>query len=402
MVVYFNCTNLTSTEFGHLSLARGITAIILLFFVYHTFLYIAFTYKTSLASFQQRVFFYLTISTIFYLAILSGDIEHHFSFKSPNDAACKAMGFLVQYAGSVQLVYTLEIVLVLVYTMKNVCCYDNAAQKLNQKNCLEAIISIPCCPDKKFKCKHFLEAFMIFSIPWILPLPFAFMPFASTFVPYGETGPWCWIQSRHEDCSAKGQVEEVLMWYVPFGVAGVFGALCVFAAIIIFLCLLSKHQAEKFTIFCGEFLLLLIFLIAYVCLFAIEVGCRHKAIGRDKYNMWMVYAISTPLSAICIPIAFLAYSARMRYKRKHKQQHNQEDGDGEVNQEDGDGEVNQEDGGGEVNQEDGDGENDAQEGLTMLSDLTTDCVHCLTKSGETTVNGETEPLLNNKHAAHTA
>ena len=52
----------------------------------------------------------------------------------------------------------------------------------------------------------------------------------------------------------------------------------------------------------GEVLLLTIFLLAYFCLFATEVGCHLKAVGEDEYRIWMVYAISTPFSAIVIPL----------------------------------------------------------------------------------------------------
>ena len=333
-MVYFNCTNLTSTEFGQLALARSVTAMILLVFVFLTSLYIACTHKTSLKTLLRRVFFYLTISTSVYLAVLS------FDFKSPTNALCKSVGFLAQYSRTIQLLYSLEIVLVLFYKIGKL--YRTGATDTNPQG---------------LKCKYFFEALVLF-VPWILPLPFAFMPFA--LVPYGETGPWCWIQSHTEDCSTIGHWERMGLWFIPFGVAACISMLCVLFILFGFLFLRLKKQLLVNKLI-GEVLLLTIFLLAYFCLFATEVGCHFKAIGEDEYRIWMVYAISTPFSAIVIPIAFLIY---LRYQLKGKNK--QED----------------------------------KESTVMSGPCETNADHLLTRSGEISVT-ETQPLLKNNRRIQT-
>ena len=236
-------------------------------------LYIFCTYKRSLETVLQQIFFCLTISTSFYLAALSVHIEHFFNFESPEDALCKSVGFLNQYSGTVQLLYGLEIVMVLFYTIG----------KLPYK--------CPCNFDENSKKNCLLEA-CLYAIPWILPLPVA-SPFF--LVPYGERGPWCWIQSRSEDCSTTGYWEQLALWYIPFGVAGVVSFLCVLLSLLGIFILRRYHQKEKLNKIIGEFLLLLVFLLGYCCLFAIELGHHRKTIDGDEYTICMMaYAISTP------------------------------------------------------------------------------------------------------------
>lgn len=350
MVEYFNCSNLTSKQFGQLAFARSITALVLLVFLIPIPLYMLCTCKKSLATVLQRIFFCLTLSTSFYLAVLSAHIEHYFNFVSPNNTLCKLVGFLDQYSGMVQLVYSLEIVLVLFHTIGKFYCRNNGCQ---------------FCDENSKKYMYF-EA-CLYVIPWILPLSIAFIPFFR--VPYGESGPWCWILSRNEDCTPTGYWEQMLMWYIPFGIAGGVSIICVVLSIVglgVFSCqyMCQQKEEKRKTIeelnkFIGEFGLLIVFLLGYFCLFAVELGCYRETIDGDEYTKCMMaYSVSTPLSAIVIPLAFLIY---LRYKFREKQKP-------ELTQ--------------VIEQ-------------VLTDPFETNADHCLTRSNETTAgtNDEKKPLL---------
>ena len=291
-VPYINCTNLTDSEFHQLPLARGVTAAICLLLCIITLLLIIITktYKSTL----QRLFLYLTLSTVAYLAVLALHIEHYFEFKSPNLTLCKAIGFLDEYTGSVQLLYTLEITLLLFYKVSDKLCLINERLPCRRPQ---------CC------CIRYTPGAILFFIPWIIPILFDVVPFFIT--PYGETGPWCWIKTLDNNCSAikSGLWEQLGIWYIPFGLVGVISLGFIIFMTIVFctwICKRSQRICGLKTIL-AETLLLMGFLVAYCILYSIELTGRIIATKKNIFGVWITYAISTPLSAVIIPIAFLIY-----------------------------------------------------------------------------------------------
>lgn len=291
-VPYINCTNLTVSEFRQLPLARGIIAAVCLLLCIITLLliFITKTYKSTL----QRLFLYLTLSTVAYLTALSLHIEHYFHFKSTHATLCKAIGFLDEYTGSVQLLYTLEITLLLFYKV-----FDKLYHIREKLHCR-----------KPQFCGRLCGEAIIFFIPWTLPIPFDIIPFFIT--PYGETGPWCWIKTLNNNCSEirSGLWEQLGIWYIPFGLVGVISlGFITFMTVVlsIWMCKFASQRIRGLRTILAETLLLMGFLVVYCILCAIELTGRIIATEENIFGVWMMYAISTPLSAVIIPIAFLVY-----------------------------------------------------------------------------------------------
>ena len=291
-VPYINCTNLTDSEFRQLPLARGVTAAICLLLCIITLILIIITktYKSTL----QRLFLYLTLSTVAYLAVVALHIEHYFNFKSPRFTLCKAIGFLDEYTGSVQLLYTLEITLLLFYKVS-----DKLYHIRERLHCR-----------KPQSCRRLCIQAILFFIPWTVPIPFDVIPFFIT--PYSETGPWCWIKTLNNNCSEirSGLWEQLGIWYIPFGLVGVISlGFITFMTIVfsVWMCKFESQRIRGLKTILAETLLLMGFLVAYCILCAIELTGRVIATKKNIFGVWMTYAISTPLSAVIIPIAFLIY-----------------------------------------------------------------------------------------------
>ena len=314
-VPYINCTDLTDSEFRKLPLARGVTAAVCLLLCIITFVFVIVTktYKTTL----QRLFLYLTLSTVAYLAVIAVHIEHYFNFKSPLVRLCKAIGFFDEYTGSVQLLYTLEITLLLFYKVFNKLYHIR--EKL-QWHVLET-------PQFKFCVQA-----VLFLVPWMVPPLIDIIPFFVT--PYGETGPWCWIRTLNKDCTENraGFWEQLGLWYIPFGLVGVCSlGFVIFMAIVfsIWRCEFETQRVRGLKTILAETLLLMCFLIAYCILCAIELTGRVIATKNNNiFGVWMMYAMATPLSAVIIPIAFLVYLfGNKKYFQKHGSRERSEFGD---------------------------------------------------------------------------
>ena len=299
-VPYINCTNFTDSEFRQLPLARGVTAAICLLLCIITLLLIIITktYKSTL----QRLFLYLTLSTVAYLAVLALHIEHYFNFKSPNIMLCKAIGFLDEYTGSVQLLYTLEITLLLFYKVS-----DKLYHIRERLHCR-----------KPQSCRRLCKQAILFFIPWTVPILFDVIPFFN--IPYSETGPWCGIRTLNDNCSEirSGLWEQLGIWYIPFGLVGVISlGFIIFMTIVlsIWICKFESQRIRGLKTILAETLLLMGFLVAYCILCAIELTGRIIATKKNIFGVWMMYAISTPLSAVIIPIAFLIYLGKGAIKK---------------------------------------------------------------------------------------
>ena len=118
-------------------------------------------------------------------------------------------------------------------------------------------------------------------------------------------------QIFQRDCSEiKGSFwEQMGIWYIPFGIAAFFS----FFAITLFLAGLchsmaqfKKRKGQKK----GEACLLIAFLCTYCLLFLVEIVCHSIAerVKVDHFTVWMLYALSPPLSGVMLPIGLLIYT----------------------------------------------------------------------------------------------
>ena len=311
-VPYINCTNMTVSQFRGLSLARGVTAMICCLFCVVTLVLICI--KKRWGTTYERLFLYLTIATVVYLAVLSMHMEHYYHYFK-EDTVCHVVGFLDQSSGLVQLLFTLEVALFLLY------------QTLLAKR-LKQCIARSKKWYKDLNCKFHPETFL-FTFSLIFPFAVAVIPFYLT--PYGEAGPWCWIRALQHGCteSKQGRWEKLGMWYIPF----LFVALCSFLALLLtvgslirILWLQSNDENQRGNVEerqhllneqsvlqnrlsnnIAEYVLLACFLFVYCILCGIEVVLYIITVTRDSYSLWFVYAISTPISGVIIPFAFFLY-----------------------------------------------------------------------------------------------
>lgn len=206
---------------------------------------------------------------------------------------CEAIGVADQYTGTVQLFFTVGVAVYFVYNFLKFFC--------KQSNMNLGELSAK-------KLRKVLEVlFVVASI--LVPAAYAWVPFEA--VPYGETGPWCWIRTLERNCHMlKGAYwEQMGIWYIPFGVAAFFS----FVAITLFLVglccywpMIKKRKRQKK----GEACVLIAFLCTYCLLFLIElvsfsISTKDKT---DYFGVWLLYAVSTPLSGVTLPIGLLIYT----------------------------------------------------------------------------------------------
>ena len=297
---YKDCANISEAAFKSLSLARDTTAgfCLLLCFLTLTLICISRSWK----SIHERLFLYLTASTVFYLAVLTMHIEHYFHY-TWQDRFCIAVGFLDQYSGSVQLLFTWWITLFL---------FVDVSLKLKGRDYASLVPA--CFPGcwRGQKCASVLECILV-TLAIVCPIISSVLPFL--LVSYGETGPWCWIRTlEHNSCkqSAEGFWEQMGLWYIPFGVVALCSLLFILLMFVLLICWMLKFPALQVKIHglkssVAETCLLVLFLIVYFVLFSIEITGRIISSIDNIFWVWMLYAISTPLSGAILPIAFFIY-----------------------------------------------------------------------------------------------
>ena len=128
--------------------------------------------------------------------------------------------------------------------------------------------------------------------------------------PYGETGPWCWIQAEQNCTTLPGSyLEEILIWYVPFGLVAFSSSICVLLVLITFCKWRCISPIATKQLMIKETLLVFAFMVTNGVLCAVEITFHTYTYKTNthRYFPFMVYAISTPIESVIIPIAFLIY-----------------------------------------------------------------------------------------------
>ena len=332
---FINCTKMDAQKVCLLALTRGLTgAVCFLICVVSMLLVVSRRCLAALReSMQARLMAYLLLSTAAYR------VEHYWNYDgSGNDTAqrhswqvknvcmyiytvfneevhvytvfneevhvstyllytqvdlCEAIGMADQYTGTVQLFFTVGVAVYFVYhSLKFFCKKSNMNLGILGAKKVRTVLEV---------------LFVVASV--LAPAVYAWMPF--TAVPYGETGPWCWIRTLERSCDKlKGAFwEQMGIWYIPFGIAAFFS----FVAITLFLVGLcccwpkiKKLKRQKK----GEACVLIAFLCTYCLLFMIELVSFSIStkVHTDYFAVWLVYALSTPLSGVTLPIGLLIYT----------------------------------------------------------------------------------------------
>lgn len=247
----------------------------------------------------RRLYIYLTVSTMLYTGSLSLEIAH---YSLDLDSLCKAIGFLCQYTGSIQLLLMLGITFVLFHKFFSLCePYRNIVSKF------EADVY-----RKRVHCRYCLELGLCFTSV-LLPWTVVWIPFLHTEGGYGESGPWCWIQSKDPStCKEipRGVLEQILLWYAPFGLIAIISILCIFC-VITFLCYLRFYLGilvQHTQTVIKEMILLMVFLGIFCVVCIVEITTRTVVNNQVNIaNFWNIYAIMAPIGSVVAPVGFFVY-----------------------------------------------------------------------------------------------
>ena len=220
------------------------------------------------------------------------------------------MGFFDQYTAFVQLLFIFGITLFLdIEVIAAICCHRRVKQ-------------LPLFQNKRLRRSILAKVvfeFLVFILPGLLISLVALIPWFSG-APYGETGPWCWIRSLDIKCkkSEEAMWEQMGLWYIPFATVSVSSLGFIVMMFVVFLWVRfgkSEETAQRIRRIAAETLLLVGFMVAYCILCVIEIVCDTIAIKHNIYGIWMLYAISTPISGAMIPFGFLIYMNRKALKK---------------------------------------------------------------------------------------
>jgi len=100
-----------------------------------------------------------------------------------------------------------------------------------------------------------------------------------------------------------------MLWYVPFGLVALCSFGLILAMVVVFVWMRCRELIRvRIDGIIKETCLLLGFLVVFCILFLIEVVIRLVLYSNESiYILWLVYAISTPISGVVIPIGFFSY-----------------------------------------------------------------------------------------------
>ncbi len=297
------CKKLTEDEYLKISLAQGITAIAVV--KSHCM-----PGQAALPSLQvhqrrkrrERIILYLLVATLGAL-ITQVPQPKHFSKFGTEDSVCSFVGYLSQVFASSELVISLWAAVYLYFSI-----FTTLRQAGGQH-----VISYECCSTEKSKvlAEIALVTLIVFALLMIAALPFLVMS-----DPYGDAGPWCWIKSLHQDCTVDpdGFGLQLGLWYIPSG----FVALTSVVSIALVICHLFMAcqqvsardivNALKYNI--AWTIILVTFLVSYLFLWCVHVAGEvtfANSSNRNNFNLWLFWAVSTPVSMAVLPVAFLVY-----------------------------------------------------------------------------------------------
>ena len=206
---------------------------------------------------------------------------------SRNKAFCQADGFLTQYFGTVQLLFTLWVSLTFFF---EVC------EATQRPRCVNIDEDSRCCGCKKKMVLEVGLCFVMIAIPLINAI--LFIPDSN-----GSIGPWCWIQSLKENCSKDISVPHTLqkvLWNVPYGLV----ALLTLVLFIVALCLL-RRTTRRCNLGLTNSIAIFVFLILTNAMCILELTTCITLKFRCHHDTWLAYAVSAPLGQMGIPLALL-------------------------------------------------------------------------------------------------
>ena len=278
-----NCNDsLTDVQIQHVRLSVSISSAVCLVIITFIFLLLIFykAYTTTL----QRLFLYLTITTVIQEASMTMEFEHQFQY-SGQETFCKYIIIISEWTNTMVYGFTLGIIVYLLYKF-----YEQIRRK-------------PFSRQLKSKCfRVSMECLFIFIV---LMYPGNF-----PWVRYSDIEQWCKNRTIGDNCTTVDSTNQILK-YIFHDTVGVFGAVVAIVLSFVFCCLACKHRETRrylMTTLRRTFIFLGFFIVCVTFeTIALTFDSLYTELGGESYAWWMVYAAMFPIIQLIIPIGFLFY-----------------------------------------------------------------------------------------------
>ena len=273
-----NCSN-SSIQFWYLDLARGVSGGISLL-VCSLILFLILLHK-AYASFLQRFLLYSTLATWLAAASYTMQIEHLAKYAGQRQF-CVTLAFLEQWTSSMVITIALEIMLLLTYRV-----YVTLHRQF-----------LDC--SSWSKCSRVSLEVIAVSLAVFVPLAMSVVPLVRKM--YGVSGAWCLDQDP--------------LGTIPYVVACIVIGICVVFVIILF-CISACQSSNSRRLNCkmirDNLVLLAFYMVFFLCCIELSAQLLSSAVhAHDKYPLWLVNAISPPLSKLALLLGFLFYTYSLK------------------------------------------------------------------------------------------
>lgn len=282
-----NCTNFTTHQLKNINLARSLSGILCMTIV--ALILVVLIFYKAFKSTLQRLFLYITASTVIEEAAFSLAAEHQFYYSSQNEL-CAYYGFFLEWTVSVTNYLILCKIFYLFYL---VCahCQGNGGNPHGRKY------------------QWLLEVFCLL-LAICFPLTYLWIPFVHGT--YTLAGGWCWIRTIDQTCNDVGLNDEIIFGYGVFETVGIITILLTILFAVLYCRLAYTHKIvrHQHLITLRQTLFLLGFLITSVivlsCGFAVRIYTGLVK-AEEEYALWIMLAIAPPIYQIIYPLGFLVY-----------------------------------------------------------------------------------------------
>lgn len=295
-----NCSVLTDTEYGHLSVARGISGGVCFILAIGTAVssFLAYRSNPTPKGFLDHLFLYLTVVTALHTGLYV--VETAVEAAGNKVSFCKALGFFLEWVGWVQLSTAWLLILCLIYQLVKLVNDPGIARERVESSLVATQITVE---NRRLKTRHY-SAILLGWTP--LPLIFTWIPLTLSNERY-EGSHWCWIASISEDCSGNkvAFIEEMVLWYTPVLVVSGF-SFCLVVLMAVTYGGWACWQEERIRERISRNLVFTAFILVFSLISGLELAARtHTAVyNTHHYAIWLAYAVLVPWRDIALPLGY--------------------------------------------------------------------------------------------------
>ena len=251
--------------------------------------------------FVYRLALYQVVACFVYsMAEILQLVDINYTGNTLQDAACKAVGALLQYLVWMTLLFTMCLVF-------HIFCLAVCLKNLEKQEIVYVLVSV------------------------LLPLLQFWIPFVNNS--YGLVGAWCWIRNWKDDCPSNrytaGIIEQFTVWYGPLLI---YLTLCLIAVVVIALVLIWRgflsQKMEEEPLIKGNrnkaVLKQLLPLLAYPIIFFLLallplISRLYDAISPGSYNLFLDHAFTETTWGFFSALALIVHVLLVRKPRLQKQ-----------------------------------------------------------------------------------